>query len=351
MSDLPLRETLLEQVEWCKQRKMKKQKETLLRVLQLCAHRGVIRALPFVHPSTQLYNTLTPISFLGWTGFQVVPQNAEAFADELIKLCPLAPTADGAAPLSKAQRNKELFSSRSAMVEAFRRVGMLPEISGHWEEAFQGRCRFVFVPSAPKHLPGTSATAQSGLGGFGHSGAALVPAPAAASQSASALALTPISSPGAPAGDKAGLPYFVQDLSTERTNAGAPTIGGRGAAVSSVLSASRAWNASHGVADEAASRPSPSHKRSANGQVKEVLPDEDAASKRRCVVEAGRPATGGTASKAPVPGNKEVGKNAGKQNPGKQEAGEHEGEYKTHVAGGDFDAVEAAKGLLHLGDH
>ena len=105
------------------------------------------------------------------------------------------------------------------------------------------------------------------------------------------------------------------------------------------------------MADEAASRPSPSHKRSANGQVKEVLPDEDAASKRRCVVEAGRPATGGTASKAPVPGNKEVGKNAGKQNPGKQEAGEHEGEYKTHVAGGDFDAVEAAKGLLHLGDH
>ena len=260
MSDLPLRETLLEQVEWCKQRKMKKQKETLLRVLQLCAHRGVIRALPFVHPSTQLYNTPTPISFLGWTGFQVVPQNAEAFADELIKLCPLAPTADGAAPLSKAQRNKELFSSRSAMVEAFRRVGMLPEISGHWEEAFQGRCRFVFVPSAPKHLPGTSATAQSGLGGFGHSGAALVPAPAAASQSASALALTPICSPAAPAGDKAGLPYFVQDLSTERTNAGAQMMGGRGAAVSSVLSASPVWNASHGGADEAASRPSPSHK-------------------------------------------------------------------------------------------
>ena len=33
--DLHLRETLLEQIEWCKQRKMKKQKETLLLVLQV----------------------------------------------------------------------------------------------------------------------------------------------------------------------------------------------------------------------------------------------------------------------------------------------------------------------------
>ena len=34
-----LRETLLEQIEWCKQRKMKKQKETLLLVLQVASAR------------------------------------------------------------------------------------------------------------------------------------------------------------------------------------------------------------------------------------------------------------------------------------------------------------------------
>ena len=37
--DLHLRETLLEQIEWCKQRKMKKQKETLLLVLQVASAR------------------------------------------------------------------------------------------------------------------------------------------------------------------------------------------------------------------------------------------------------------------------------------------------------------------------
>jgi hypothetical protein len=142
--DLHLREMLLEQIEWCKQRKMKKQKETLLLVLQMCAHRRVIRALPFVHPSTQVYSTCAPVSFLGWTGFQVIPHNAEAFADELMKLFP---------NMAAGGTRKDLFSSRSAMVEAFRRAGLLPEIPGRWEEAFRGQGRFTFTPSTPKHPP------------------------------------------------------------------------------------------------------------------------------------------------------------------------------------------------------
>ena len=148
--DLQIREMLLEQIEWCKRRQMKKQKETLLLVLQMCAHRRVIRALPFVHPSSQVYNTSAPVSFLGWTGFQVNPHSAEAFADELIKLFPKMP------PDSSSR--KDLFSSRSAMVEAFRRAGLQPEMPGRWEEAFRGQYNFTFLPSAPKHIgpPGAS---------------------------------------------------------------------------------------------------------------------------------------------------------------------------------------------------
>lgn len=153
--NLHLRETLLEQIEWCKQRKMKKQKETLLLVLQMCAHRRVIHALPFVHPSSQVYNTCAPVSFLGWTGFQVIPHSAEAFADELIKLFPNL-SAGGSS-------RQELFSSRSAMVEAFRRAGLQPEFQGRWEEAFRGHCRFTFL-SAPKQLPGTSAQLRNTVG-------------------------------------------------------------------------------------------------------------------------------------------------------------------------------------------
>ena len=146
--DLHLREILLEQIEWCKQRKMKKQKETLLLVLQMCAHRRIIRALPFVHPSSQVYSTCAPVSFLGWTGFQVIPHSAEAFADELMKLFPNM-AAGGSS-------RKDLFSSRSAMVEAFRRAGLLPEQAGRWEEAFRGQGRFMFVPSTPKRLPASA---------------------------------------------------------------------------------------------------------------------------------------------------------------------------------------------------
>jgi len=28
--------------------------------------------------------------------------------------------------------------------------------TGRWEEAFKGQCRFMFIPTAPKQLPGTS---------------------------------------------------------------------------------------------------------------------------------------------------------------------------------------------------
>lgn len=153
--DLHIREMLLEQIECCKQRKMKKQKETLLLVLQMCAHRQVIHAFPFVHPSSRVYNTCAPVSFLGWTGFQVIPHRAEAFADELIKLFPNL-SAGGSS-------RQDLFSSRSAMVEAFRRAGLQPETQGRWEDAFRGVLHFTFV-AAPKQLPGTEARLRNTVG-------------------------------------------------------------------------------------------------------------------------------------------------------------------------------------------
>jgi hypothetical protein len=103
-----------EQVDTCAQMQIKSQHECLLRTLQMCATDGIIVPLPFA-PCGQ-------DSFLGWTGFQVIPDKALVFRGKIDKLFPV--------PLKE-----------NTLHTSFRRAGLVPD---KWSSGWLGLTPFKF---------------------------------------------------------------------------------------------------------------------------------------------------------------------------------------------------------------
>ncbi|EKX48229.1 hypothetical protein GUITHDRAFT_105837 [Guillardia theta CCMP2712] len=72
------------QLKLCFSAKFKKQKEALLRYLQISAVKGLIKPLAFQEPTIQLHGQEK--NFAGWTGFKVVPQEALSFKHGLFDM-------------------------------------------------------------------------------------------------------------------------------------------------------------------------------------------------------------------------------------------------------------------------
>jgi len=107
-------ERYAEQVETCAAQQIKSQHECILRALQMARTDGLIEALPF--------EECGPDSFLGWTGFKVVPERAQDFRKRIDQLFP--------APLKE-----------NTLHTAFRRAGLVPE---KWSSGWLGLTAFRY---------------------------------------------------------------------------------------------------------------------------------------------------------------------------------------------------------------
>ena len=111
------------QVGMCTQQQIKSQHECLLRQLQLSRADGLIHALPFSDD--------TAGSFLGWTGFRVVPERAGEFRARVLALFPETP-------------------QQNTLHTTFRRTGLVPP-RNKWPAGWEGAEPFVFDASVRKN--------------------------------------------------------------------------------------------------------------------------------------------------------------------------------------------------------
>ena len=126
-------ERYIEQVETCAAQQIKSQHECILRALQMARTDGLIEALPF--------EECGPDSFLGWTGFKVVPEHAQDFRKRIDQLFP--------APLKE-----------NTLHTAFRRAGLVPD---KWSSGWLGLTAFRYsndkrVAYAPTPAAAAAAT-------------------------------------------------------------------------------------------------------------------------------------------------------------------------------------------------
>lgn len=122
-----------EQIETCAAQQIKSQHECILRTLQMARTDGLIEAMPFADCG--------PDSFLGWTGFSVVPEHAQDFRKRIDLLFP--------APLKE-----------NTLHTAFRRAGLVPE---KWSSGWLGLTAFRYsndkrVAYAPTPAAAAAAT-------------------------------------------------------------------------------------------------------------------------------------------------------------------------------------------------
>jgi len=123
------------QVDTCASMQIKSQHECLLRTLQMAATDGQIVPLPF--------KECGPESFLGWTGFQVVMEHAQAFRARIDTLFP--------APLKE-----------NTLHTSFRRAGLVPD---KWSSGWLGLTPFKFSHDKRVAYAPTPAAAAAARGG------------------------------------------------------------------------------------------------------------------------------------------------------------------------------------------
>jgi hypothetical protein len=109
------------QLELLQRRHIKSQHECLLRCLHIATGRGMVK------PST--YNNAEGKSFLGWTGFSVVPSRAQEFREMVEEMFP--------SPLLE-----------NTLHNTFRRAGLVP---GSWGEAWLGLSPFMYKKPITSH--------------------------------------------------------------------------------------------------------------------------------------------------------------------------------------------------------
>lgn len=124
------------QVDACAAQQIKSQHECLLRTLQMAKTDGLIQALPFAECG--------PDSFLGWTGFSVVPECAQDFRKRIDALFPI--------PLKE-----------NTLHTSFRRAGLVPD---KWSSGWLGLTPFCYsndkrVAYAPTLAAAAAATKKA----------------------------------------------------------------------------------------------------------------------------------------------------------------------------------------------
>mmetsp|Transcript_43751 Transcript_43751/g.102961 ORF Transcript_43751/g.102961 Transcript_43751/m.102961 type:complete len:475 (-) Transcript_43751:320-1744(-) len=107
-----------DQVRMCARSHIKSQHECLLRMLQITAIEGLISPAQFASDEAQ--------SFLGWTGFTVIPERSEEFRARV----------EGLFEAKDSIKNNTVNN-------AFRRAGLVPEC---WTSAWRGHAAFHYRP-------------------------------------------------------------------------------------------------------------------------------------------------------------------------------------------------------------
>eukprot|EP00960_Hanusia_phi_P021560 638385-Hanusia_phi.AAC.1 len=124
-----------EQLKLCFTAKFKKQKEALLRYLQISAVRGFIKPNEFRKPAYKMNGE--DENFAGWTGFSVMAQEADNFQQGLLDMF-----MDGTA---------RRCCPPNTIHNMFRRANLIPSSQGQWKSAFEGEnVAFVIARSAQK---------------------------------------------------------------------------------------------------------------------------------------------------------------------------------------------------------